>query len=103
MSKAHQLLEQYMKAVRFPGVSGFEVLELLDLRSNLAALESELGAEQRAQLEEAESVFLRNAPLFYESVAALSDLAELRRRAAAPCSHWWWYLEKLAQREPVKA
>jgi hypothetical protein len=91
-----------MKAVQFPEVSGFEVLELLDVRSRLATVESELDEAQRAQLEDADSVFLRYTPMLYESVITLGDLADLRRRAAAPCSHWWWYLEKLAQRERIK-
>ena len=103
MSDIQRLLEQYIKAVRFPEASGFEVLELLDVRSKLAAQEIALDAEQRLQLEEADSMFLRHAPVFYESAVVLGDLSDLRRRAAAPCSHWWWYLEKLAQRESVKA
>jgi hypothetical protein len=68
----------------------------------LATEESELDEAQRAQLEDADSVFLRYTPMLYESVIALGDLADLRRRAATPCSHWWWYLEKLAQRESIK-
>ena len=103
MSEVQRLLEYYVKAVRFPEATGFEVLELLDVRSELAVRESALDVVQRTQLEEADSVFLHHTPMFYESVAALGDLRDLRRRAAAPCSHWWWYLEKLAQHEMVKA
>lgn len=103
MNELQQLLEHYAKGVQFPQVSGFEVLELLDVRSKLAAQEGQLDAQQRAQLEDADSLFLRYAPAFYESVGELGNLGDLRRRAAVPCSHWWWYLEKLAQREPAKA
>ncbi len=103
MTEGQRLLDEYAHSVQFPEVSGFEVLELLDLRSKLAALEMQLDAAQRAALEEADSIFLRHASAFYESVAALGDLSNLRSRASAPCSHWWWYLEKLANREPVKA
>jgi hypothetical protein len=53
-------------------------------------------------LEDADGVFLLQAPTFYESVAALGDLSDLRRRAAVPCSHWWWYGEKLGQCEQVE-
>ncbi len=102
MREVQRLLEYYVKAVQFPEVSGFEVLELLDVRSRLATGESELDEAQRAQLEDADSVFLRYTPRLYESVIVLGDLAHLRRRAAVPCSHWWWYLEKLAQRESTK-
>ncbi len=103
MNELEHLLEHYTKGVRFPQASGFEVLELLDVRSRIAGRETDLSVAQRSQLEEADSVFLQNAPAFYESVAPLGDLRELRLRAAAACSHWWWYLEKLALREPIKA
>ena len=103
MSEVQHFLEHYVKSVGFPEVSGFEVLELLDVRSHLAARESELDATQREQLEEADSVFLRHAAMFYESVAPLGDLSILHHRAAVPCSHWWWYLEKLGPREQVEA
>ncbi len=103
MSDLEKHRDYYRKAIQFPGVSGFQILELLDVRSKLAGGESELDAAQRVQLEEADSRFLRDAPASYESVARIGDLGELRRRAGVPCSHWWWYLEKLAHREPVKA
>jgi hypothetical protein len=99
MSDIQRLLDYYVRAVQFPGTSGFEVLELLDGRSTLADRERELDAEQRSRVEEADSVFLRNAATFYESLSALGNLSDLRRRAAAPCSHWWWYLEKLVRSE----
>jgi len=102
MSEAKRLLGYYSTAVRFPGVSGFEIFELLDVRSRLAGCEEELTREQRRRLEKADEKFLRDAPAFYESVAAVGDLPELRRRADVPCSHWWWYLERLAEREPVQ-
>lgn len=102
MSEIGRLLEHYDKGVRFPRASGFEVSELLDVRSQIAASERELDLAQRPQLEEADSVFLRNAPSFYESVATLGDLRDLRHRAAASCSDWWWYLEKLVLREPMR-
>jgi hypothetical protein len=101
MSETRRLLDHYVSGVRFPEVSGFEVLELLDVRSRLAAHERELDTRQREELEDADGVFLLAAPRFYESVTALGELREHRRRAAASCSHWWWYLEKLAQREPA--
>lgn len=96
MSKIELLLKQYTNGVQFPTVSGFEVLELLDVRSKIAQRETELNNVQKAQLEEADSVFMRHTVEFYESVSKLGDLIAMRQRANAPCSHWWWYLEKLA-------
>src|SRR5712692_5621113 len=102
MGELQRLLNHYIQGVRFPGVSGFEILELLDVRSSLASHENELDETQRGQLEQADSEFLRQATGFYESLSQLGELTDLRRRLAAPCSHWWWYLEKLAQRDSVK-
>lgn len=102
MSELQRILGNYVKGVQFSEVSGFEVLELLDIRSRLAARESELDAAQRTQLEDTDVVFLHHASKFYEAIATLGNLKELRRRAAASCSHWWWHLEKLRQREPVE-
>ncbi|MBI3952243.1 MAG: hypothetical protein HY314_17475 [Acidobacteria bacterium] len=99
MNDIQRLLEHYVKGVQFPAVSGFEVLELLDVRSHLAELESQLDMAQRAQLEEADGLFLDHAPTFYESVAAIGDLSDIRCRASVACSHWWWYLERLASRQ----
>jgi len=103
MSDVERLLEHYIKGVRFPDVSGFEVLELLDVRSKLAIRESELDPAQLAKLEDADGVFLQHAPMLYESVTELGELSELRHRAAVPCSHWWWYLEKLVQSQSAEA
>lgn len=97
MSKMELLLKHYINGVQFPKISGFEVLELLDVRSKIAQRETELNEIQKARLEEADSVFMRHAVEFYESVSKLGDLRAMRQRANVPCSHWWWYLEKLAQ------
>jgi hypothetical protein len=87
VTDVQRLLEHYIQGVRFPEVSGFEVLELLDVRSNLAAREGELSATERAQLESADTAFRRQASSFYESVAELGEMEDLRRHAGAPCSH----------------
>lgn len=102
MSEASELLASYEVDVQFPDVSGFEILDMLDVRSRIAVLENELNDEERARLEAADDRLLRSAPAFFQSVAAIADLPETRRRSHTPCSHWWWYLERLAEREPVK-
>jgi hypothetical protein len=98
-----RLLKGYIIGVCHPGASGFEVLELLDLRSKLAELETELTGEEREKLEEADSLFLQNADRFYESLLQVADLVEMRRRAGIVPSHWWWYLDKLLQAEKTLA
>jgi hypothetical protein len=99
MKEKERLLAIFCRSVRHPKVSGFEVLELLDVRSALARREGELSEEARKELEEADGLFLKNARQFYENVARVADLEEMRRRAAVSPSHWWWYLEKLVRTE----
>jgi glutathione synthase/RimK-type ligase-like ATP-grasp enzyme len=101
MNDKERLLALFCRGVRYPQSSGFEVLELLDVRSALARWEEELTKEQRESLEEADELFLTNAGQFYENVVQVADLAEMRQRAGVPPSHWWWYLEKLVRTERV--
>lgn len=103
MNEAERLLNQYATAVQHPEASGFEVLELLDLRSRMVEREEDLGSTDQARLEEADGLFLHNAPLFFASLTALGDMPGHRRRAHVPCSHWWWYLEKITGRVAVEA
>jgi len=103
MNDYPQLLADYEAGVGFPQVSGFEILELLDVRSRLALAESQLNAAEKEQLEKADEVFLAQAAEFYEQVAAVADIREMRRRAAIPISHWWWHLEKFSRLEKAVA
>jgi hypothetical protein len=95
MSSVSELLKVYAVGVQYPEVSGFEVLELLDIRSRLAQLESQLTPDQRAQLEQADQKFLQHVPQFYKSLSAVGSIESLRAQAQVPCSHWWWYLDHL--------
>lgn len=97
MSTLKELIESYAVDVRFPDVSGFEILETLDLRSEIAAQEHELTAEERVALEEADRYFFQHAPQFHASIAAVADLSEIRKRVGVPPSHWWWYLDELVR------
>lgn len=103
MSDYPQLLADYEVSVGFSQVSGFEILELLDVRSRLALAESQLNATEKERLEKADEVFLAQAAEFYEQVAAVADIREMRRRAAVPISHWWWHLEKFSRVEKAAA
>lgn len=103
MSDYPELLADYETSVGFPQVSGFEILELLDIRSHLALAESNLSATEKEQLEKADEVFLTHAAEFYEQVAEVADIREMRRRAAVPISHWWWHLEKFSRLEKAVA
>ena len=97
MSERKRLIERYAVDVQFPQVSGFEVLEMLDLRSEIAEREKELSEAERQELEEADRRFLQHVHEFYASLSQVADLSEERRRNNVPPSHWWWYLEELVQ------
>jgi hypothetical protein len=88
------LLESYKIAVEYPDVSGFEILELLDMRSKLAELEDSLTINEKAILEQADEMLLDNLELFYEKIQEIGYLPELRKRAKALPSHWWWYMDR---------
>lgn len=93
MTATERALEAYRTGVAFPDVSGFEILELLDLRSKLAESEADLSPQDKTILEKADSVFLGNTPAFLRSLSGVGQLEDLRARASVPCSHWWWYLD----------
>jgi len=80
MNDYQELLADYETSVDFPRVSGFEILELLDVRSRLALAESQLHAVEKEQLEKADDVFMTHAAEFYEQVAEVADIREMRRR-----------------------
>lgn len=100
MSQHASLVEHYATSARFPDVSGFEVLELLRLRSRLAEVEQELTPAERTALEAADITFLHNASALYRQVSEVATLEALRKDAGVRPSHWWWYLDSLT-RVPV--
>ena len=100
MSEYASLIESYASSVRHPDVSGFEVLEVLRLRTRIAEVERELTATERAALEAADAMFLHNAPTLYRQVSEVATLETVRKEAGVRPSHWWWYLDTLT-RVPV--
>ncbi len=103
MNNSSELLAYYESGVTFPQVSGFEILEMLDVRSRLALTESQLNAVEKEQLEKADEIFLMHAADFSEQIAEVADIRVMRRRASIPISHWWWHLEKIARLEKAVA
>ena len=103
MNGLKELLRHYVEGVCHPDVSGFEILELLDIRSKIARKEGALLLEERKKLETADGIFLKNAAKFFTAISEIADLAEIREKTNVSPSHWWWYLEKLAYAEKVTA
>jgi hypothetical protein len=97
MSEYASLVESYASAVRHPDVSGFEVLDVLRLRTRVAEVERELTAAERAALEAADATFLHNAPTLYRQVSEVATLEAVRKDAGVRPSHWWWYLDTLTR------
>ncbi len=97
MSEHGSVIETYARSVCFPDVSGFEVLELLRLRSRLAEIEQELTSGERAALEAADATFLHNAAALHRQVSEVATLETLRKEAGVRPSHWWWYLDSLTR------
>ena len=99
------LLKSYKVAVEYPDVSGFEVLELLDMRSKLVELENSLTINENAILKQVDKMLLDNLESFYEKIQEIGYLPEFRMRAKVFASltnafglwlpsHWWWYMDK---------
>jgi len=97
MTKYPDLIAAYEVDVRFPDVSGLEHLEMLRVRSEIATYEAELTAEARARLLEADKALLRQVRHFYQAIHDIADLTTWRREEKVPITHWWWYLDVLAQ------
>ena len=97
MTKHIELIAAYEIDVRFPDVSGIEHLDMLRVRSELAKYESELSVEEKMRLLEADRALLRQVRHFYEAIHKIADLESWRRDGDIPITHWWWYLDVLAQ------
>jgi len=90
-------LQAYVVDTQYPDVSGIEHLEMLRRRSELASLEHTLNAEECRQLAEADARLVAHAAEFLAELVCFVDLAAERHRLAVPPSHWWWYLDVLAE------
>jgi len=99
MERARELIEYLAQALQHPEVSGFEVLEFLDVRSRLAIQEPLLSQGDRCQLEDIDRKLLQASPSWLARILEMGDLVEMRHRARALPSHWWWYLDEIALSE----
>ena len=92
-----RLIASYQAGVRHPEASGMEHLNLLQIRSKLASLASELSTTQHERLQCADQQLLAGANEFLSAIQQIADLSSWRTQEQVPPSHWWWYLDKLAQ------
>jgi hypothetical protein len=94
-----KLLSSYAAAVEFPAAHGFEIVDTLSARSQLARIEEEMELDDRRTLEHADRTFLRQARTFYASLSAIVDLVHERERVQPLPSHWWWWLDEIIHLE----
>ena len=92
----NKLLRYYIKAVKYPDVSGFEHLEMLAIRDKVAEIEPNLSPAEKDKLAEADSRLSKDAYRFYSALSHVTDLQYERKRRQIPTSHWWWYLDVLS-------
>jgi len=91
--KSKHLMDFISEAIDHMDVSGFEVLEILDVRSRLASREPLLDEQDKASLEGLDRRLLQMADSLIERISEVANLAEMRRRSHILPSHWWWYLD----------
>jgi hypothetical protein len=92
----NELLHHYQIAVQHPGVSGFEVLEMLMVRDRLKEQVASLTLEQKAQLAMADQTLFAHLSDFYKELARITSLEYERQHRNPTPAQWWWYLDVLA-------
>jgi len=99
MEKLKELIDYLEKAFKNPETSGFEILEALDIRSRIAIQEPLLNQGEKHQLEDVDRHILQSAQHWLALITEIGDLFEMRQRARALPSHWWWYLDEFVSTE----
>jgi len=94
---SRELIEYLEEAIAHSDVSGFEILELLDVRSKLAAREPILTDGDKARLEAIDKRILRMLDHLVSRISEIADLAEMRKRGHVFPSHWWWYMDEIVE------
>ena len=100
MDKVSQKLMAYLtEALKHPDVSGFELLEMLDIRSQLSAREPILSDDDKRELETLDRQLLASARFWVRRISEIGDLSQMRKKAHVLPSHWWWYLDEIVSRK----
>jgi len=93
--KSKYLMDYLNESIRHLDTSGFELLEILDVRSQLASREPLLNDDDKMMLEQLDLELLRSANNVSIRISEVANLAEMRKRAHVLPSHWWWYLDQM--------
>ena len=95
----NRLLAQYTVDVDYPEVSGIEQLLMLETRSKLYVLFSQLSAKERRLLAMADRKLALHSTQILQEVYRFVSLAEERRQRDVTTEEWWWHLDILVQNE----
>lgn len=95
-SKSEKLIKYLSDSILQPDVSGFEILELLDIRSQLAVREPILSDTGKRRLEKLDRQLTRLSDTWLARISEVADLTDMRKRAHVLPSHWWWYLDEIS-------
>jgi hypothetical protein len=90
-------LTHYQVAVQHPGVSGFEVLDMLMVRDELMQQLTSLTPKENAQLVAADQALLAHIAEFYAELTQITSLEYERQQRKPMPAQWWWYLDVLLQ------
>ncbi len=95
--RSEEMMEYLSEGMDHLDVSGFELLELLDLRSKLASREPLLNDKGKSRLEKLDQRLMNMADFCLERISEVSDLTDMRQRGHILPSHWWWYLDEITK------
>ena len=93
----NKLLEHYVVDVDYPEVSGIEHLQMLETRSQLAALEARLSVAEQRALAAADHKLATHAVAFLAELNRFVNLVQERQQRQISPREWWWYLDVLVQ------
>ena len=93
-NKTKRLMYYLEESILHLDVSGFELLEILDIRSQLASREPVMDEDEKVRLERFDQQLSQVADQCATRISEVADLAKMRKRANVLPSHWWWYIDE---------
>ena len=92
--KTNNLIDYLIESLNHPDVSGFELLEILDVRSHLASREPLMDDIEKARLEQFDQHLSQHTDFWAERISEVANISKMRTRAHVLPSHWWWYMDQ---------
>ncbi len=102
-TKSKKLINFLNESIAHSDISGFELLEILDVRTRLALREPLMNDNEKTRLEKFDRKLSQSAESWAELISEVADLVEMRKRAHVLPSHWWWYLDEIGSNRQMKS